>query len=186
MKKLIFSTKFILISFLASLIFSCSLEDGVTGPAGPPGANGSDGNANVQTYLYDISTETGGNIAVDVPELTQDVIDNDLIIGYLKTLNGSDIPVPAVRYLDAGYGRNFMDIGVEIDLGRFWLYFHEVGSNASATFGAGYITKLKVVIVKSNSTTEKSGAATLRAQLKRDGVNLSDYNAVMEYFDLKH
>ncbi len=193
-----FRTKLFLAVFLGIALISCSGEDGMDGamgpigPAGPAGVNGTngtdgvDGNANVQTFLFDISTETGPNFAVDVPQLTQEVLDNDLILGYLKTLDGTYIPIPAPRYLDSGFGRNFIDVGVEIALGRFWIYLYVPGGNVGATVSAGNMTKLKIVIVESTNTTAKSGTVTLRAQLKNDGVDLSDYNAVMDYFGLEH
>ena len=151
MKELLFSTKIIYAAFLIIALISCKGPPGAPGPEGPPGM---DGNANVQTFLFDISSETGSNFAVDVPQLTQDVIDNDLVLGYLKTLDGTYIPVPVVRYLDSGAGRNFVDIGAEIALGKFWLYFFKPGTNAPAFVSPGNMTKLKIVIVESNSTTE--------------------------------
>ncbi|WP_400072439.1 hypothetical protein [Zobellia russellii] len=198
MRKLFCSTKIVLVTFFTISLLACTGEDGedgAIGPIGPAGANGTDGingadgvdgNANVQTYLFDISNETGPNFAVDVPQLTQDVIDNDLVVGYLKTLEGTYIPIPAPRYLDSGFGSNFMDVGVEIALGRFWVYLYQPGSNAGATVTAGNMTKLKVLIVESNSTTGKSGDSDLRKQLKEDGLDLNDYDAVMDYFSLEH
>ncbi|MEM5566785.1 hypothetical protein WNY78_16815 [Psychroserpens sp. AS72] len=184
MKNLNFISKFIIVSFLAIAMTACNGEDGTDGI---DGADGMDGNANVATYLFDISTKAGGNFAVDVPQFTQDVIDNDLIVGYVKTLDGTYIPVPTTGYLDSGFGSNFVDISTEIALERFWLYFSVAGTNTPATIGAGNLTTLKVVIAESNSTTiGRLGAESLKVQLENDGVDLNDYHAVMDYFNLKH
>ena len=197
MRNFFCSAKIVLVTFFTISLLACTGEDGedgAIGPIGPAGANGIDGingsdgvdgNANVQTYLFDISNETGPNFAVDVPQLTQDVIDNDLVVGYLKTLEGTFIPIPAPRYLDSGFGSNFVDIGVEIALGRFWVYFYQPGSNSGAIVSAGNITKLKILIIESNSTTENSGASSLKKKIKEDGVDLRDYDAVMDYFVLE-
>ena len=102
---------------------------GATGPAGEDGtngANGEDGNANVSTFTYDLSTESGATIAITATALTQDVVENDLILGYLLKNEDTYTPIPSSIY---AFGLNDnSDIAVEIQLNKYWMFFYVVGT----------------------------------------------------------
>lgn len=171
-------------------------EDGAMGPAGINGVDGTDGtngvdgtngNANVNTYVFDLSSESGNSIPVDLPELTQEVINNDLIIGYLQNGAGSSTyyPVPASVWPNGTGG--FYDIAVDIAIGKYWIHFYEVGTQTFMNVTSVELGKLKIVIAEStNTTTSKSGKESIRQSLKSAGVDINDYYAVMDYFGLDY
>lgn len=80
---------------------SCSPEDGADGMDGAPGEqgiagqdgadgqDGEDGNANVISILLTNQTISNGDNIFDIPELTQDIVDNGFVYGYI-TVNGND------------------------------------------------------------------------------------------------
>ncbi|MGJ8716384.1 MAG: hypothetical protein ACSHXG_14865 [Maribacter stanieri] len=159
---------------------------GATGPAGEDGTNGADGedgNANVSTFTYDLSTESGATIAITATALTQDVVENDLILGYLLKNEDTYTPIPSSIY---AFGLNDnSDIAVEIQLNRYWMFFYEVGTENFKSVTAGQLDELKLVIIESNSTTSgKSSKEDILSKMKSDGVNTDDYYTVMDYFDL--
>ncbi|WP_299800792.1 hypothetical protein [uncultured Maribacter sp.] len=172
-------------------------ETGATGPAGEDGTNGTngtngtdgtngeDGNANVATYTYDISSESGATIPVTATALSQEVIDNDLILGYLSKDSSVYTPIPAPIYAFE-LGDN-SDIAVEISLNRYWMFFYEVGTENLKSVTAGQLNELKLIIVESNSTTSgKSSKENTLANLKYAGIDTSDYYAVMDYYGLEY
>ncbi|MGB5436780.1 MAG: hypothetical protein WBM98_12880 [Maribacter sp.] len=180
-------------SLLTICIISCDGKDGadgvdgINGAAGPAGDNGEDGNANVNTYVYDLSSESGSSIPVDLPDLTQSVIDNDLIIGYLQNGAGSGTyyPVPASVWPNGTGG--FYDIAVDIAVGKYWVHFYQVGTQTFMDVTSVELGKLKIVIAEStNTTTGKSGKESIRESLKSAGVDINDYYAVMDYFGLDY
>jgi hypothetical protein len=180
---------------LTIFIVSCSAEDGedgvngaigATGPAGANGTNGQDGNANVKTFVFDLSSESGASIPIDVPELTQDVIDNDLVIGYLQNgVSATYFPIPAGVWPNGTGG--FYDIAVDIAVGKYWVHFYEVGTQTLMSVVGVELGKLKIVVAESsNTTTAKTNRESLRSQLKSAGVDVNDYKAVMDYYGLEY
>ncbi len=161
---------------------------GPAGPAGADGTNGSDGadgNANVQTFIYDVSTRSGASINVSASVLTQDVLDNDLVLGYLKKNGGNYTPIPAPIYAVA-LGDNY-DIAVELHVGTYWMFFYTVGTENLKSISAGKLDELKLVIAESTSTTVgKSSKQSILSKMKSEGVDINDYYAVMDYFGLDY
>jgi hypothetical protein len=199
MKNVMNKTKYVVMALMVLIAFSCSKDgedgsDGAIGPKGdqgeqgPAGDNGEAGNANVNTYVYDLSSESGSSIPVDLPDLTQSVIDNDLIIGYLQNGagNGSTYyPVPASVWPNGTGG--FYDIAVDIAVGKYWVHFYQVGTQTFMDVSSVELGKLKIVIAEStNTTTGKSGKESIRESLKSAGVDINDYYAVMDYFGLDY
>jgi hypothetical protein len=177
----------VLLALLVAFSVSCSPEDGndgAQGPAGPAGTNGTDGNANVQTFTFDATTFSGSFDDVAIPELTQNVLDNDAVLSYL-TNNGSNwvpIPCPFDTYL--------FDFSVHVGLGVGFLtldYGDASGSNFSIS--AGDLQTLKVVIIESTSTTTGktfSGKQQIYNELNQAGVNINDYYAVCDFYGIAH
>ena len=198
MKNVMNKTKYVVMALVFLIAYSCSKdgEDGTDGAIGPKGdqgeqglagENGEDGNANVNTYVYDLSSESGSSIPVDLPEFTQDVIDNDLIIGYLQNGAGSGTyyPIPAGVWPNGTGG--FYDIAVDIAVGKYWVHFYQVGTQTFMDVTSVELGKLKIIVAEStNTTTGKSGKVSIRESLKSAGVDINDYFAVMDYFGLDY
>ncbi len=186
MKKL----KFLTYSMIAlMLIFSvaCEGEEGAIGPAGIDGINGidgtdgQDGNANVNTYTYDLSTMTGSIWQINAPQLTQDVLDNDGILCYVRRSN-IYYPVPGTAFND--------EIKVNLVLNASWLYFYNRMSGANITPTVGTYDLFKLVIIESSSTssgrTSYSPTQRIQNELENAGVDINNYEDVMDYYGLEY
>lgn len=92
----LFST--LCIALAGALMSSCTT---VEGPPGPPGPPGRDGNAEVYSINYIVEDENWYDVGVqgeddyflaadlDVPEITQDIVDDGLVLVYYRVDNQS-------------------------------------------------------------------------------------------------
>ncbi|WP_452225312.1 hypothetical protein [Lacinutrix chionoecetis] len=186
LKTTISKTKYVVLALFIAFGFSCSPEDGEQGPQGEPGVagtNGTDGNANVQTFTFDASGFSGTNTAVSIPAITQSVLDNDAILGYL-TDDGAywvSIPCPFDSYQ--------FDFSVQVtsSVGYYELdYGNAAGSAYTVTVGE--LQALKIIVIESTNTT----AGKLNAQdqvvneLNQAGVDIKDYYAVCDFYGIAY
>jgi hypothetical protein len=181
--------KYFFLLLITLLAFACSDgEDGAIGPAGPQGeqgvagingTNGQDGNANVQSFTYDLSTVSGSFHDQSMPELTQEVIDNDAILGYLK-LGGSTrlYPIPNNDLAPLG-----IDIRTFIELEQYSMDFYNRNLNTTFSVTAGELHELRIVIIA--STNKNSEQRDILSKLKEKGVDINDYYAVMKHFNIE-
>lgn len=160
MKNLVLKTKYLVLTLIVAFNFSCSPEDGATGPEGPAGLDGMDGNANVTSVLFENQTINNGDNLFNIPELTQDIFDNGIVYAYV-TVTGNDY----WEVLPLSIGQ---DIILEID--RI-----EVGSaTLRATFSQSNL-RLRFVLVAGNL-------------VGRTAVDISklSYEEAMDYFGLDY
>jgi len=160
---------------------------GVPGPAGADGQNGEDGedgNANVRAFTYDLTNFSGDKHAERISELTGEVLENDVVLGYIKrTL--VYYPIPSTN-LSLGAVREDIDIKVELTPGVYTMEFFNSEDNSTWPINRGTLESLKVVIIKSSSITSgKSAKAGVLSKLKSEGIDVGDYNQVVDYFGLK-
>jgi len=156
-------------------------SDGSDGSDGTDGTDGTDGNANVQTFIHDTSSFSGTEISLDIPQITQDVIDNDVIISYIfNGLNYYQVPGggPGAMYVTRSWFR----------VGYFYIPFHN-WDGTPYTISAGTVDSVKVILVESTSTT--SGRTTNSKQqiyndLNQAGVDITDYYAVCDYYGIDY
>ncbi|WP_452227989.1 MULTISPECIES: hypothetical protein [unclassified Lacinutrix] len=194
LKTTISKSKYFLLALLVAFSFSCDPEDGedgaigAIGPAGTNGTNGTngeDGNANVETYTFDISALTGATININTPQLTQDVLDNDGILVYIQR-SSNYYPIPGTSFSDE-IKTILIDSAVE-------LTFYDRMTGASVSIPANRYTLLKMVIIESNSTTagktsvtgETSTKQQAYNELKQAGVDITDYYAVCDYYGMDY
>lgn len=191
MKTTIKKIMYVFMAFILTFSVACSPEDGAIGPQGPAGAdgingtdgtNGTDGNANVQTFIFDTSTETGTFISLSVSAITQDVLDNDVILAY--TRNGSfyyNVPgaVNGASFIVRSYAQ----------VGFYYLIFYD-WSGASHSISAGNIDEVKLIIIESTSTTTARSTTSKRQvvinELAQAGIDINDYSAVCDYYGIAH
>jgi len=182
MKHLVLKTKYALLALLVVFAFSCDGEDGAPGaegPAGAAGAAGINGNANVEVITIDMSTESGSFDDVTVPELTQDVIDNDVILGYIR--RGSSLhPVPTVE------DSSIIPFGVSVSISTstYTMDYVDGATGGAHSISAGDIDELKVVIIESTSGKTGDSKQQIYNELAQAGVNMSDYYAVANYYGI--
>ncbi len=153
-------------------------ESGPTGPQGEPGTNGvngtngEDGNANVQTIIFDISTITGNNVTLNTELVTQEVLDNDLVLVYLRVSSEN-------RYFQApGYGLFITPAHVfRTFIGFQYVYIYTQRPDGTTdTNGLSYYDRVKVLMVKSSDViTAKSSGADIKKM---------SYEEVVDYLGL--
>lgn len=171
--------------FIGVTAISCSGDDGDTGPQGTVGvdgtvgADGQDGNANVQTFVFNSPSWSGNEIVITLNELTQGVLDNDVILGYweddFSDWSGTN------EYYWGGYFRDFTH------LDEFSIRAHNDDSSSDAT--PPIVNKVKVIIIESSNTTVGKMSSTPKQQIYSElanaDVDVNDYYAVMDYYGLE-
>ena len=186
LKTTILKTKYALVALFVAFSFSCSPEDGAPGaigPAGADGADGTDGNANVQTLTFDATSFAGTFDSIDIPELTQSVLDNDAIISYLTDDGDNWVPIPCP------FDTFQFDFSVHVNsrVGFMDLDYGDA-SGAGFSIAAGDLQTLKVVIIQSTSTTSKvsNNKQQVYNELAQAGIDIKDYYAVCDYYGIEY
>ena len=157
-----------LVLMLSAFLFACSGEDGAVGPKG---------NANVIMYNYGSQTTTSGYLYYNF-EAEQEFVESCIVLGYYNPLDQDTTCYYAIPGL--GSNGNYMT--------RSWWY-RTVAVPSTYTYhvrlltpsGSGTYTtsttfrKFKLILVPASSITTITSRGLL---------NLSDYNAVMDYLEL--
>jgi|GEM_PF-5583396 len=173
--------KFLLmIMAVLPLIVTCSGEDGTDG------INGEDGNANVRSFKFNLTNFSTDEIEIQIPELTLDVLENDVILAYLKTnFNNTYYLIP-----------NSSVFSIRTDTNDI-VNFPVIGSYSENLFTIRFIFKdltiympslgeleeLRIVIL---STTNKSPNQSALEALKENDIDTNNYHQVMDYLELNH
>lgn len=203
MKNAILKTKYVLLALVILLTFSCA-EDGAVGPQGSAGKDGTngldgqDGNANVQTYRYNLPTwdQSGSGLRIDMSGiLTDDILENDVILSYVKHTDAIIVsPIPGKVFDGAGYRVYAVLIG------------NSEESNFPGAFGFGIVSFLsdgtftpnlslraidwvKIIVIKSTNTTTANGngrtanaKVAILDELASAGVDINNYDEVLAYY----
>ncbi|TLP80276.1 collagen-like protein [Maribacter sp. ACAM166] len=163
--------------------------DGTNGTDGVDGANGEDGangNANVETTVFLNPTwSTSGLMTLQVPGITQDAFDYYLILGFVK--EGSIWYSANGNQAVGGYYKGYYDIG------RYFIRAYDFNDVIDQTRPT--IPEAKVIIIEPSNVILQSGngknASTpsnfrkiILAKLLHAGVDINDYNAVRNYFNI--
>lgn len=182
-------------SMMALAIFftSCDPEDGIDGidgiagvagtdgNDGEQGPAGEDGNANVRTFTFDISqTMTEFHFTLPFNELSQDVLDNDVILTYIQSAsNLRYYPIPGIS--------DDNEFEVELYLENMTIYSYDRLTGASLPITAGQFTLVKTIIIESFSTTTgKSADKDVLSEIKAAGININDYYEVADYYGIDY
>jgi hypothetical protein len=185
MNNLVLKTKYAVLALFVAFSFSCSPEDGEQGPQGEQGIAGTDGNANVQTLIFDVSTQSGSFISLSVPAITQSVIDNDAILTYFSAFNGFHYPSPG-----PGAGGNYVTRSY-YEPSTFNMNIND-WDGTSYSITAGEITEIKIIIIESSSTAmtismgEKDNKLPVFEELNKAGVDVNDYIAVCKFYGIDY
>lgn len=174
-------------------------EQGVQGEQGTPGENGQDGNANVRSkiltltntdWLFPVQSirlQNGRVIQIsqaryvdlDVPELTEDMDQNGMILLFIKLRSGGSWqPLPYENDL----GDFYEYIRYETSIGKIQLQFGWFGNNPPLSSALEtYVMSdypIKYILVEGNAIGKTK--VTIK-QLKK-----MSYEEVMDYFDLDY
>jgi hypothetical protein len=167
--------KFLVSLFLLGSIFLTSCTKEVVGPEGPAGKDGKDGNANVTAYSATLTPSNwttlgaygqegyGFGAIVQVPAITQEIVDVGTVLVYLSATPGM-VPLPYTDIYD-GYTINV-------------LYAYRAGEIVLNIFRTDFMGTppstftIKIVVIDGSYQID-------------DNLDLGDYKQVTEYFDLK-
>ncbi|MBD0777355.1 collagen-like protein [Maribacter sp. ANRC-HE7] len=150
--------------------------NGADGTDGVDGEDGADGNANVTSQNFDISGHSGTTYQLATTMLTADNVENGVILAYLR-INNEWYQIPNQQILTNGF--SLIDISS---------YFSPIGSSyrlnlafsrdgLSYSISAGDLDELRLVSIPSNSNT--TGKQSINGN-----IDLTDYHAVMQYYNL--
>ncbi len=161
--------------FLIGMLFitSCRGDDGAEGPEGPMG------NANVQLFTIDNPTWSANSIYFNNAAITQEVLDKSAILTYMVFNE-----YPEITYHVPGLGfDNLFQIRVFSQLGVIRLAIRDSdGTPFSGTLPS--VLKVKVIIIESG-TTGKMSVSSVEKELKNAGIDIKDYEAVKQYYNIK-
>ena len=115
------------------------------------------GDTDVQTYILNISDETEVDVSVGLPlpELTQEVIDNDLVVGYIKFKNDPYMYALSRGTIAASGHPEVFSISVSMRPGYYDLLFRDADGNEFSIY-SDQLDLLKVVIIESTNTTTRT------------------------------
>ena len=169
--------KLLMIAFLA-IMTACSPEDGKDGQdgeqgiQGEAGQNGQDGNANVITVLFENKAYIAGITDFIIPEITQDILDNGVVLGYLSAINN--------RWLSLPYNYGGLEMNIfSIQLNKLLLASNDDGGS-----------NFRFVIIEGsagNRPNKKGGKSAKEAiyeELEQAGVDINDYDAVANHYNI--
>jgi hypothetical protein len=198
MKKVVFNFRILSIIFGALLILSCKGDpgdDGAIGPQGPAGVDGvdgidgvdgSDGNANVMASDWlDLTFPAnwdGVNEArfehVDA-NITQEVIDSYALLSYVRfsTATTAASSVPFVS-LNSTY-----EIHDSMLLGKFVAF--AIGNDLASQPNPPTNLSVRYVLIAPSSLAGKTDQPSLES-MKKAGIDLNDYEAVMDHIGLDY
>ena len=95
-----------------SLYFAGCAKDGDTGPQGPAGTNGKDGNANVHTQIFTVNNwyYDAPSYGVDIvdTQITQDIADYGVVMVYVSNGGGGWTALPFTDYPSATYSSTYV------------------------------------------------------------------------------
>ena len=168
--------KFIMITLFTIAITACSPEDGKDGTNGEQGIPGQDGNANVESYIFEnVALSMGNENIFLLPAITQDIVDNGVVLGYItNSINVAWFPLP---YIDGGETLS--------------IFYITPGSLAISSSTDSAELTFKFVLIDGtpgdgSKTSGKSSKEAIYNELKTAGVDLNDYDAVVNYYNSKN
>ena len=155
--------------------------NGINGSNGTNGMNGADGNANVSVYKFAVPANYSENFYSKLmPEFAGTALSREVILSFVKDANNAIWPLPG-RVEQGVY-----DIYPGYDYTKFYMSFYESGTSNRKKIPAGRLKEFRIVIIKSSTVTGKSTKDSVLAELKANGVDVKDYNAICDYYGLAY
>ncbi len=193
---------FLALMGLTMAFVSCSGEDGEQGPRGEqgqpgdkgdpgtPGDSGADGSANAIQYFIQFEEDPGGksSFEFDIPQITQDVLNDDTILFYFNVSVGDDI----FHYLVPGLNHDgtFL-VGANTEVGKVTFFCKDFDGN-DFNLPVNQLLGIKMIIIESSNTGNNVNISTKSGQskdnilvyLKTVGIDVNDYDALTAHFNL--
>lgn len=158
-------------------------DDGVVDALDCQGPQGDSG-PGAQRIVVDVTgiavDDTAINLAV--PELTQEIVDNYVLLFYL-TDGANYFPIPGST--NSEFQATNRQYNVSYSVGNVDLLVSSFdGTDLTQGWVTGLFTELHVVLVETSSMGGKSQADVM-ASLKSAGVDTNDYHAVMKHYGME-
>lgn len=175
------------------VLISCA-KDGEVGPIGPAGiagvdgTNGEDGNANVQIFDFDTSTETNSIMQFFMPELTTEFLKNHAVLVY--AIKGDILYHMPGPILGSAFIEGSSTISrVLTREGQIIINFFDWdGNKVKIEERVGWpIDKIRIVFIEATSSETITGKGLspterVKIELETAGVLIDDYHSVCEYY----
>lgn len=137
----------------------------------------------VELLSFDIREQLPGwSLTLDVPQITEEILQRNPILFYLES-DGSYIKLP-MRNARMGYTAN-----VYKNVGKVYVTFKSIKDGVSNFYVPNWhLKKLKILIIKSRDKRVygdrgiKTHKTTIHKSLTEAGININDYEEVLEYF----
>jgi len=151
---------------------------------------GTEGNSDVQVFVFNNPTWDASTMALNLPALTQEVIDTYLIQAYLgfpinNIPNSVYYDVPGAANGGAYYYRSWINVGT------YTIKAVEAINTDNAYLNPDIASSAKILLIAPSSTTEVDGNGRLVSpqqaiynELDAAGVDISDYFEVCAYYGI--
>ena len=201
MKTTILSLKLFVLALATLLVLSCSGEDGedgAIGPMGTPGidgvdgedgqigANGVDGNANVIASAWtdiDFPANWDGNdeASFDVTDtnITQEVVDSYALLGYTR-FSSSTTAASAIPFVSIGQQ---YEIYNSMQVGKYTAF--AIVNDRVARPAPPTNHQVRYILIAPSAVSGKTNSPSLE-KMKEDGIDTTNYTAVMDYLGLAY
>jgi len=158
-------------------------QDGNDGQNGQNGQDGEDGNANVMhsdwfDVIWDNPNSTFGIYRHPAPEITEDIKDRALILGYVKSSSTSDFLYP----LPVPWNATTL-ITSEVRTGTFGVWY-----SSESTFAAPTNMVSRYVIIPPAGRLAENSADPKQAildELEAANVDINNYDEVAKYLEIR-
>ncbi|WP_273567984.1 collagen-like triple helix repeat-containing protein [Maribacter halichondriae] len=159
-------------------------QDGINGTNGTNGTDGQDGSANIDYLTFDVSAASGTSFELSANPLSANIVEEGTVLAYLNV--GSEwYQIPNQRITTNGF--SLIDIATSfIDNGSNYLFkMTFLRDGIPFAIAAGDLDTLRLVNIRPSSSGKSTGNDALK-MLKDNGVDVSDYYQVMNYFGLPY
>ena len=147
--------------------------DGTDGVNGTDGVDGEDGNANVTSVLLEGSAIVIGNNDYSVIELTQDIYDNGVVLGYAQ--------LPAASFWETLPLVDPSTNLVMLDIDRIY-----VGTIRLVSTFANPNVNLRFILIAGFTNKSLNSKQAIYDDLENAGVDINNYYEVMDYYGLDY
>ena len=174
-------------------------QDGQDGQDGTDGQDGEDGNANViSSGWVEYVLETWGEVEnlfgndvrtypVSVPELSEEVAADGFVMVYTR-FTITNTPAYAMPFTEniTGAGGGAQEMYFQFEPENLFIRLRNVGGvDDPGTFGGPGIAEFRYIIIPSNAGGRNlTSSAAIEAYYKSIGLDLYDYKAVIDHFNL--
>lgn len=132
----------------------------------------------IQVITYKNPTWNGHNMILEIPEISKDVINNSLILGYL---NIGIIWYSSNGYNVSGYFKS------KLSGGKYIVENYHIDGTPNLSQIITYDARIVIISTTKNAafSGDSSSKEAILKELAKAEINIKDYNQIAEYYNLK-